>query len=590
MARTNWLAYSDVAGSIFPSGLGGSYFASSRHSNVIHDHLGNIYVYRGLDGTGSILKFTIEGEQLWRLKITSNINTTISSTAVLMRINPLRTDGVRYFPEFGPTSRSYEPPRFSNKSSYTMSGRSVRTCSASLAGESRLTLVYENISYTNARRIVEYYDLCYGSAIPFTLPDAALRGLSTSLSAFCSASEYGFSWKWEKPPKVDSVSSNVCTVTVNLISFLSGLRTEEIFIASFFDNTDYSWERSGYALNSYLVAFNGQGQIIYANRYYTNGKPLNKLTYDQESNRIYCVSPHPFGFLYGCDVVSINPISGQFTGQCALNDNFNNKYPDLVNNIYALSSDSILITGNPYLIKINKGFEKPIEAVYYSGDSSIAGFNTSYEAVGTKVPLKSNANMLFSPSASSNIYHEVNDNLDIVNTKRLVLDQFDANQQYTNVRLDIDYNGYVYFIVSIGNNHLMIKANWETTQLLSTTEAAGLPMPAAAYLSKEFDRFYIVPARSNSASPYRYSYIAHLDCQLPSTPSTLYQPNVAGVSLTARSYVNPNTTFTNRSDLTPQKNSHTVNYMSFSPMSLQGPMPATIIFESQSYTVLRYSF
>lgn len=125
------------------------------------------------------------------------------------------------FPALRPTSREFIPPPYPISTVNTISQTAVRLLLASKPGQATLSLTYENLSDQNANSFVQNYEDSKGQMTSLVLPAEAVSGLGEDFDSYVKSIGSDLTWRWDGPPRLDSVKKGVTTVVVTLKAFVN---------------------------------------------------------------------------------------------------------------------------------------------------------------------------------------------------------------------------------------------------------------------------------------------------------------------------------------------------------------------------------
>tara|TARA_Y100000004_G_scaffold142165_1_gene161671 strand:+ start:1139 stop:1552 length:414 start_codon:yes stop_codon:yes gene_type:complete len=128
------------------------------------------------------------------------------------------------FPTIRPTTRSFSMGDYPSKTYRSLSGAIFKRAFGNKATGYRMDLTFKNIGDTEELRslcgsvkvILDHYDSVDGTFDKFNLPNRVFEGMNTSLRGVIQAPS-NISWRYSRPPQVQSVRSGISTVNVSLI-------------------------------------------------------------------------------------------------------------------------------------------------------------------------------------------------------------------------------------------------------------------------------------------------------------------------------------------------------------------------------------
>lgn len=584
----SWLSYTTSAGDEIGWGFGNT-INTSDHSNIVSDRNGHIYVYRGLNEKGYILKFDTQGNLLWRLRINSTTNKILSPFGLLVKVPTYATGEVITLPNLTPTTRSYTPPKFATGVTYAMNGRSVRRVFASGVGQAGLTLTYENITDNHAYDFLTCFDACYGSVRPVMLPENALGGMSSSLQGILASASRYTTWRWAQPPRIDSVSVGRSTVSVTLSATE---QEEESFYLSLWGGSDYLTVTRGNAEEHYLIRFTSRGSILFANRY-TGGKAFIFFSYNPISDKLVAVSPADSSSISGSRVISISKQDGAIESQATITSLSPGMPFNLLYGATIQTDGCPVLYGENAIIRFNSSNTAVDASAYYTSSDAAARAKfrqgTGYDGTNIKLILKKQ-----SQANQPAVYYGVNSALTITQAKSFPTEAVQMETSAGGVLCigsrDQLADSSVY---NKANTFFVTQLNWETGQCQRVTSIKDAPY-GWVYPDLTNSKLYIAPSNNGlqSQAPsisYRYSYIGQTPLVLPGTAFTLQTPNPPNAKITASSVASPDVSLTSASTSDLTKSSLGVNISTAASVSLLGPMPAVFSYQSETYTTISYS-
>lgn len=125
------------------------------------------------------------------------------------------------YPTLRPTTREFIPPPLPVSTTNTMNQRVVRSLLASKPGKGTLNLSYENITDQQALSFVTNYEASKGQTVSVTLPSEVISGLGPDFATYIRNVGSDLTWRWDGPPKLDSVQQGLTTVSVALTAYVN---------------------------------------------------------------------------------------------------------------------------------------------------------------------------------------------------------------------------------------------------------------------------------------------------------------------------------------------------------------------------------
>ena len=122
------------------------------------------------------------------------------------------------YPELVPTSRAFDPGNWPIKTFRSQNGAELRMLYGSRRTGMSLSLSYQNITDADAQLFLTHFDQCQGTFATFSLPanTATKRGWVGTQDAM-GAGATGNRWRYNEPPKIESVRPGRSSVTVALV-------------------------------------------------------------------------------------------------------------------------------------------------------------------------------------------------------------------------------------------------------------------------------------------------------------------------------------------------------------------------------------
>jgi len=126
------------------------------------------------------------------------------------------------FPEIRPTTRKFKMGDTPSAIYTSLSGAIFKRSFGNLKTNYTLDLTFKNIpdstteNFRSTEAILTHYDGVDGTFSSFTIPDLVFAGVDSNVKGYIQAPT-GIRWRYSKPPEVQSVQSNLSTVTVSLV-------------------------------------------------------------------------------------------------------------------------------------------------------------------------------------------------------------------------------------------------------------------------------------------------------------------------------------------------------------------------------------
>ena len=129
------------------------------------------------------------------------------------------------FPEIKPTTRKFKMGDIPSTTYTSLSGAVFKRAFGNRKTNYTLDLTFKNIpdttdvDYRSTEDILDHYNGAEGTFSSFTIPDPVFAGMEDAVSVYIQAPA-DIKWRYAKPPEVQSVQSNLSTVTVSFIGEL----------------------------------------------------------------------------------------------------------------------------------------------------------------------------------------------------------------------------------------------------------------------------------------------------------------------------------------------------------------------------------
>ncbi len=128
------------------------------------------------------------------------------------------------FPEIKPTTRKFKMGDIPSTTYTSLSGAVFRRAFGNKKSNYTLDLTFKNIPDVNStpqstQSILSHYDGADGTFSSFTIPGLVFAGMNDNVTTYVQAPT-SIKWRYSKPPEVQSVQSNLSTVTVSFVGEL----------------------------------------------------------------------------------------------------------------------------------------------------------------------------------------------------------------------------------------------------------------------------------------------------------------------------------------------------------------------------------
>ena len=129
------------------------------------------------------------------------------------------------FPEIKPSTRKFKMGDIPSKTYTSLSGAVFRRAFGNKKSNYTLDLTFKNIpdttdvDFRSTEHILDHYDGTEGTFSSFSIPNSVFAGMEEAVSDYIQAPA-NIKWRYAKPPEVQSVQSDLSTVTVSFIGEL----------------------------------------------------------------------------------------------------------------------------------------------------------------------------------------------------------------------------------------------------------------------------------------------------------------------------------------------------------------------------------
>lgn len=122
------------------------------------------------------------------------------------------------FPAYKPSSRAFTAGQIPVSTFRALSGAETRIITGSQTSSHAVSLSFNNVDEQVTENILGHWYLMQGVALAFQLPFEVWAGWST----YANGVSPNQSWRYSKPPNVDTVSPGIMNISVQLLSVLNG--------------------------------------------------------------------------------------------------------------------------------------------------------------------------------------------------------------------------------------------------------------------------------------------------------------------------------------------------------------------------------
>ncbi len=131
------------------------------------------------------------------------------------------------FPSIKPTSRSFRPGVYPQKTYRALSGAVVKRTYGNSPYGAQLDLEFDNISDATVVTLLDHYRSQTAANSRFTLSASVTSGMSSTLAARANASIDGLRWEYANPPEVQTVRPGFNNVRVSLAGEIRNPRLDD---------------------------------------------------------------------------------------------------------------------------------------------------------------------------------------------------------------------------------------------------------------------------------------------------------------------------------------------------------------------------
>jgi hypothetical protein len=131
------------------------------------------------------------------------------------------------FPSYAPSSRSFSPGLYPQKSYKSLSGYVVKRTFGDRPSSAKLDLEFSNITDDKVVGILNHYRSQTARNARFKVSSKVLTGLSGDLAQIAGGALDDLRWEYEAPPQVQSIRNGVSSVRVSLLGEIRNTFTDE---------------------------------------------------------------------------------------------------------------------------------------------------------------------------------------------------------------------------------------------------------------------------------------------------------------------------------------------------------------------------
>jgi hypothetical protein len=134
------------------------------------------------------------------------------------------------FPELTPSSRSFTPAVYPQRSFRTLSGVLARRTFGNSPYGAKLDLQYANVADTAVNTLLDHYHSQTAANQRFRLSANITAGMSSDVAGEVTsraAARGNLRWEYAEPPKVESVRPGIYNVSISLVGEIRDPRTDD---------------------------------------------------------------------------------------------------------------------------------------------------------------------------------------------------------------------------------------------------------------------------------------------------------------------------------------------------------------------------
>jgi len=124
------------------------------------------------------------------------------------------------FPSLKPSQRQFSLGTFPTKVYRSLAGTTVKRSYGNKPSSYQLTLEFANVPDSTVSLIIDHYNNTAGGFSRFPLPSSIFAGMDGTLTSKMQQ-PYNIRWEYTGPPAIQSIYTNISTVSVELLGELN---------------------------------------------------------------------------------------------------------------------------------------------------------------------------------------------------------------------------------------------------------------------------------------------------------------------------------------------------------------------------------
>jgi hypothetical protein len=129
------------------------------------------------------------------------------------------------FPSFIPTSRSFKPGIYPQRSYRSLSGVVTKRTFGNVPSQATLDMTFDNVADSTAASILIHYHTETAANRRFLIDNTL--GIEELLGDFINGSDHNLRWEYASPPEVQSIRPGRSSITVSLIGEIRDPRSDD---------------------------------------------------------------------------------------------------------------------------------------------------------------------------------------------------------------------------------------------------------------------------------------------------------------------------------------------------------------------------
>lgn len=131
------------------------------------------------------------------------------------------------FPSFAPSSRSFMPGIYPQRSYRALSGIVTKRTFGNAPSQSTLDMTFDNVVDSTAAAIVNHYRSQTAINKRFQLSETTMGGMNSGLVGIANGTIDNLRFEYKDPPSVQSVRPGRSSITVSLIGEIRDPRSDD---------------------------------------------------------------------------------------------------------------------------------------------------------------------------------------------------------------------------------------------------------------------------------------------------------------------------------------------------------------------------